>query len=74
MPLYHMFPLLYSVTSTAAVTGRMIAQLDSAGPSPIKAEFSDNPTPPKDKSTGLQSVEEEHSSIGCEKMYVVWKN
>ena len=69
-----MFPLLCSVISTAAVTGRKIAQLDSAGPSPIKAEFSRDPTPPKDQSTGVQSVKEEPSSIGCEKMYVVWKN
>ena len=65
MPLYHMFPLLYSVISTAAVTGQMIAQLDSAGPSPVKVEFSGDPTPPKDQSTGVQSVEEEPSLIGC---------
>ena len=53
MPLYHMFPLLYSIISTAAVTGQMIAQLDSAGPSPIKVEFSANPTPLKGQSTGV---------------------
>ena len=40
MPLYHMFPLLYSVISTAAVIGQTIAQPDSAGPSPFKVESS----------------------------------
>ena len=74
MPLYHMFPLLYSFISTATVTGQTIAQLDSAGPSPFKVEFSGDATPPKDQSTGVQPVEEEPSLTGCEKMYVVWKN
>ena len=73
MLLYLMFPLLYSVKSTAAVNGRTIAQLDSAVPSPFKVQFSGDPTPPKDQSIGVQSVEEEPSLIGCEKMYSVWK-
>ena len=40
MPLYHMFPLLYSVVSIAVVIGQTIVQLDSAGPSPFKVESS----------------------------------